>query len=186
MLHSRPYHVVPQRLVQPRPCRRGLDPVDGGPVVAPLHLRAGAGRQEAQGAAVPHTLHPGGIHHVRAQLQLRLQVTQTEVPNTLLCLDIFEEFHPMSMGRVGARTGFMQSSWSTRTCCRREGGTPVRSSHVHSNRCLQRGVPGLRAGLPHQQRGRLPGALLRGVNPGRSLPWRVGHQTASASCKEVN
>ena len=94
-------------------------------MVAPLHLRAGAGRQEAQGAAVPHTLHPGGIHHVRAQLQLRLQVTHTEVPNTILCLDIFEEFHPMSMGRVGARTGFMQSSWSTRTCCRREGGIPV-------------------------------------------------------------
>ena len=122
--------MVPQRLIQPWPRRRGLDPVDGGPVVAPLHLRAGAGRQEAQGAAVPHTLHPGRLHHVRAQLQLRLQVTQTEVPNTLLCLDIFEEFHPMSMGRVGARTGFMQSSWSTRTCCRREGGTPVRSSLV--------------------------------------------------------
>ena len=43
-----------------------------------------------------------------------------------LCHDMFEEFHPMSMGRAGARTGFMQSSWSTRTCCRREGGTPVK------------------------------------------------------------
>ena len=126
MLHCDPYHVPPQRLLQPRACRRGLGPVDGGPLVAPLHLGAGAGRQEAQGAQVPHTLHPGRLHHLRAQLQLRLQVTHTGVLNTSLCHGMFEEFHPMSMGRVGARTGFMQSSWSTRTCCRREGGTPVK------------------------------------------------------------
>ena len=39
------------------------------------------------------------------------------------------------MGRAGARTGFMQSSWYTRTCCRREGGTDT-CLDLHNDWCL--------------------------------------------------